>query len=63
MITETTYYPEDLEKGKCKSCSEKTWVVINDGRCPECIEEQKFYEETMKGPLPQWPPCGSPPGY
>jgi len=50
MIEETTYYQSELETGKCTSCSEQTnEILIDDGRCIDCIEEEKFYEETMKG--------------
>ncbi len=50
MITETNYLEFELEKGKCTSCSEKSSeILIDDGRCVDCIEEQKFYDETMKG--------------
>jgi len=50
METETIYYPEDLEKGTCTSCDEESnEILIGDGRCVDCIEEEKFYEETMKG--------------
>lgn len=48
MITTTTYSWADLEDGECRSCGEQTDVVIDDGRCPDCIEEQKFYDMTMK---------------
>jgi len=49
MITETTYSQFDLEKGKCTCCGEKSnEILIGDGRCTDCIEEQKFFEETMK---------------
>lgn len=49
MITETTYSHLDIEKGKCKSCGEKSnEILIDDGRCVDYIESDKFYEETMK---------------
>lgn len=52
MITTTTYSEHDLKKGKCTSCGEKSkQILINDGRCVDCIEEQKFYEKTMKNIL------------
>jgi hypothetical protein len=50
MESETTYHPSELKRGKCKNCKE--WskeIVISDGRCVECIEEEKFFNETMKG--------------
>lgn len=49
MITETTYDFSDLESGICKKCGEKSdEILIKDGRCIDCIEEEKFYNETMK---------------
>lgn len=49
MIEETIYSEFDLEHGICKSCSEESdEILIGDGRCIDCIEEQKFYEKTMK---------------
>jgi len=48
MKTETTYSDYDLKKGKCRSCGElSNEILIDDGRCIDCIEEQKFFEETM----------------
>jgi len=49
MIYQTDYYDSDLSDGTCRSCNEETRVVEGDGRCPDCIEEQKFYEMTMSG--------------
>ena len=48
MIKETTYSSFDLERGKCKSCNEMTDIVIGEDRCPDCIQDQEFYEATMK---------------
>lgn len=49
MKTEIIYSQSDLETGKCKSCSEQSSeILIGDGRCIDCIEEQKFFEATMK---------------
>lgn len=49
MIEETTYSAGDLKKGKCKSCGERSSeILIDDGRCIDCIEEQKFFDESMK---------------
>lgn len=48
--TETTYHDFELEKGTCSCCSEESEeILIGDGRCVDCIEENKFFEETMKG--------------
>ena len=50
MITETTYSESELEHGKCTSCDETSNEIVEwDGRCVDCIEEEKFYDETMKG--------------
>lgn len=27
----------------------KLWLLIGDGRCLDCIEDEKFFKETMKG--------------
>jgi hypothetical protein len=49
MIYETIYSRLDLEEGKCTCCEEKNnEVLIGDGRCIDCIEEEKFIEQTMK---------------
>jgi hypothetical protein len=49
MIEKKTYYPSELKKDKCKSCREiSNEIVIGDGRCVDCIEEEKFFNETMK---------------
>jgi len=49
MIIETTYSREELYKGKCSSCGEwSTTLLKGDSRCIDCIEADKFYEETMK---------------
>jgi hypothetical protein len=48
MITETTYSESDLEHGKCTSCDETNdEIVWWDGRCVDCIEEEKFYIASM----------------
>ncbi|MDU1906431.1 MAG: hypothetical protein E6772_16800 [Dysgonomonas sp.] len=47
MRTEMTFSPEDLEHGRCTDCNEECAVVKNDGRCPDCIFDQYFYEQTM----------------
>jgi hypothetical protein len=50
MKSETTYEPFELKRGKCKSCKEiSNEIVIEDGRCVDCIEAEKFYNEIMKG--------------
>lgn len=52
MITNTTYYGFQLRRGTCQSCSEISNEIIDDDgfdKCIDCIQEQKFYEQTMKG--------------
>lgn len=53
MITETIYEECDLHSGVCEWCGEESGEVVytDDGQevCVDCIEEKKFYEETMKG--------------
>ena len=49
MKTKTVYQNFELKRGKCSSCGERSnEILIGDGRCVDCIEEQKFFEETMK---------------
>jgi hypothetical protein len=50
MKTETTYSQIELEHGVCTCCNEESdEILIGDGRCVDCIEEEKFFNETMKG--------------
>lgn len=52
MITETTYTPADLHHGKCEWCGEASEEIVtteNGDKCVDCIEEEKFYQETMRG--------------
>lgn len=50
MIEETTYSRFDLTKGICDCCGEESNEILRgDGRCIDCIEEEKFYNHTMKG--------------
>jgi hypothetical protein len=38
-----------IKKGKCTCCGEKSnEILIGDGRCADCIEEEKFIKGTMK---------------
>lgn len=49
MITETTYCPEELAHGVCSSCGEESDEILKgDGRCVDCIEEDKFINATMQ---------------
>lgn len=50
MSIETIYSADELEPGECKSCCEVTDIIPHDGRCPDCIEEQKFIAMTMQNP-------------
>lgn len=48
MIIEMTYTPEDLKHGQCSSCGEiSEEKFIGDGRCVDCIEEERFINMTM----------------
>jgi hypothetical protein len=51
MKEETTYDASDLVFNiPCRCCNETDeGIVEGDGRCPSCIEEEKFIEWTMKG--------------
>ncbi|WP_190304355.1 hypothetical protein [Flavobacterium branchiophilum] len=50
MVTQTTYSQSELDKGKCTCCGEiSDEILIEDGRCIECIEDEKFYDLTMQG--------------
>ena len=49
MIIETIYHESDLTYGICESCGTETdEIVIDDGRCVDCIESIRFYNEVMK---------------
>ena len=38
-----------LKKGKCKCCGQRSdQIVIDDGRCIDCIKEETFFEKIMK---------------
>ena len=50
MITTTDYFDSELRDGECTCCSEQTRIVPDDGRCPDCIEEEKFINMTMQEP-------------
>lgn len=53
MITEITYASSDLHSGKCEWCGEMSdeLITTEDGQevCIDCIEAEKFYQESMKG--------------
>jgi predicted ATP-dependent serine protease len=49
MKTKTTYSQFDLKKGICKCCGENSnKILIDDGRCTNCVEEEKFFEQIMR---------------
>ncbi len=49
MIEEKVYDDFDLESGIYTCYSEQSdEILIGDGKCIDCIEEIKFFEETMK---------------
>lgn len=58
MTTKTIYSKFDLKKGKCKCCGEKSSeILIEDGRCIDCIEEEKFIKDkraTQRSPYGMW---------
>ena len=45
MKTITEYRNADLHRGKCRSCGDRT-LITDDGRCPQCVEDAKFYQMT-----------------
>lgn len=52
MIKEITYDLSDLHSGECEWCNEHSdELVFCDGAevCIDCIEAERFYQETMKG--------------
>jgi hypothetical protein len=51
MIEERIYYPEDLHHGVCIHCEMESDEITADGRCVDCVEEELFIEQTMKGGL------------
>lgn len=50
MIIETTYSSYDLVYGICKRCGEESSEIDpTTGICIDYIEEERFYQETMRG--------------
>lgn len=50
--TETIYTAADLHHGKCEWCDEESDEIVNteDGeKSSDCIEKEKFCQETMRG--------------
>jgi hypothetical protein len=55
MISETIYFQTDLEFGICTSCGEVSNEILKgDGRCLDCIEEEKFYKTTLEMEHPEF---------
>ena len=49
MIIEKTYSPCDLVHGICERCgNESSEIDPRTGMCIDCIEEERFYYESMK---------------
>ena len=49
MITERIYRPSELHHGKCEWCGEESDEITDEGVCVDCVEAEKFYQESMKG--------------
>ena len=57
MITETTYSPYNLVHGICERCGEESSKIDpRTGMCIDCIEEERFYYESMNeyNQSPKW---------
>lgn len=49
MIIETTYNQYDLVYGVCEHCGcETDKIDPTTGWCVDCIEEERFYQESMR---------------
>ena len=49
MIIEKTYGSHDLVHGICPCCGEESSEIDpRTGLCIDCIEEERFYYESMK---------------
>ena len=48
MIEERIYLREDLHHGICECCNEESDEITDNGLCVDCVEEQRFIEETKK---------------
>jgi len=48
METTMSFSPQDLTDGRCTSCGEHCEIVKDDGRCPDCIFDEYFYEQSMR---------------
>ena len=57
MIIEKTYSPNDLVHGICPCCGEESSEIDpRTGMCIDCIEEEIFFQESMKhhNRRPEW---------
>ena len=49
MVSETIYNTDDLAYGVCEKCGEESSEIDPcTGWCIDCIEEERFYQESMK---------------
>lgn len=49
MIWEINYDPMDLIQGICEGCGEESGEIDpNTGMCVDCIEAERFYQESMR---------------
>ena len=49
MIIETTYSIDDLTTGICERCGKESHTIDpNSGWCIDCIEEDRFYQESIR---------------
>ena len=52
MIMETIYRGSDLTRGKCSCCCEMSdEILIGDGRCVTCIQEEEFEQLLQESTL------------
>ena len=49
MIIERTYHPSELHHGVCSCCGHESDEITKEGVCVDCVEDELFYQETMKG--------------
>lgn len=47
MIEERIYLREELHSGKCDCCGEESDEITDSGLCVDCIEEERFINETF----------------
>ena len=49
MIEERIYKKSELHHGKCTWCNEVSDEITKEGICVDCIEDELFYQNSMKG--------------